>query len=132
MFLPTQQVGETDLLKTQFYLFYVHFANHEWPNEGSGPTYLCGWITAFCFWDEEGKCFHKPEHKNPPNKEEEEARQSYPYSDKNRVMVLNNVRYHIVNTKNIPPGYATVPIKLDDNGYITYAQMVAGEPFYFL
>lgn len=26
---------------------------------GSGPTYYSGWITAFCFWDQDGKCMYK-------------------------------------------------------------------------
>lgn len=97
---------------------------------GSGPTYLSGWITAFCFWDADGKCFHKPPN-NPPSKEVEE-RNSFLYTGEDRVMVLDDVRYHIVDTSNIPPGFATVPIILDDNGHITHARMAAGELLSFI
>ena len=26
--------------------------------EGSGTEYLCGWITAFCFWKVDGRCLY--------------------------------------------------------------------------
>lgn len=29
--------------------------------EGSGYDYLSGWITAFCFWDTDGKCLYNRE-----------------------------------------------------------------------
>ncbi|KAJ5624392.1 hypothetical protein N7510_000701 [Penicillium lagena] len=34
----------------------VHF---EWM--GSGPDYLSGWVTAFCFWNTEGKTLYRPQ-----------------------------------------------------------------------
>lgn len=73
---------------------------------GSGPTYLSGWVTAFCFWDEEGKCLDNPER------------------DGNAV--LDGVEFHIVDTDKIPAGYSSVPVKLDDNGREYDTNMLAG------
>lgn len=73
---------------------------------GSGPTYLSGWVTAFCFWDEEGTCLDNPER------------------DGNAV--LDGVEFHIVDTDKIPAGYSSVPVKLDDNGREYDTNMLAG------
>ena len=85
---------------------------------GSGPTYLSGWITAFCFWDVDGKCMHEPG-SNPSDEDTT-------YYGMAKSMVLDGARYHLVDTSKIPPGYATVPVELNDNGAITNAEMVAG------
>ena len=73
---------------------------------GSGPTYLSGWATAFCFWDEEGKCLDNPQR------------------DGNAV--LDGVEFHIVDTDKIPAGYSSVPVKLNDNGREYDTNMLAG------
>ncbi|OGM47921.1 hypothetical protein ABOM_002690 [Aspergillus bombycis] len=76
---------------------------------GSGPTYLSGWITAFCFWDASGEpLYHKGSvgHGLGCN--------------------LDGVGYHRVDTNSIPSGFNTVPVKVDDNGHVYHTIMVAG------
>ena len=42
------------------------------------------------------------------------------------ILVLDEARYHRIETSDVPPGYAAVPVEIDDNGDITNARMVAG------
>ncbi|GAP91508.1 putative duf4419 domain-containing protein [Rosellinia necatrix] len=74
-------------------------------NNGSGPTYLSGWITAFCFWDAGGKSM---------------------YSSPATGCEMNGTQYHKLDTDDIPDGYVSVPVTLDDNGQIIKTRMVAG------
>lgn len=75
---------------------------------GSGPTYLSGWITAFCVFDKKG----------------------YWQGDCTTVelprgyTIENN--YPIINIKSIPPGYNTVEVLVDDNGKKYETVMFAG------
>jgi hypothetical protein len=85
---------------------------------GSGPVHLSGWITAFCFWDEEGKSLYDGCAAPPVSLKASEGRADG--------CELDGVFYHRVNTDDIPSGMASVPIKVDDNGAIQYTRMVAG------
>lgn len=73
---------------------------------GSGPQWLSGWITAFCFWDEDGKSLHA--------------------LTQGAGCRLDGTDYHRVNMDKIPSGHSSVPVKLDDNGRIYDTIMVAG------
>lgn len=76
---------------------------------GSGPTYLSGWATAFCFWNEDGKTsYHGGPHEWDTGCE------------------LDGVAFHKVEIDDIPAGYASVPVKLDDNGKEYDTMMLAG------
>ncbi|KAH7064407.1 hypothetical protein BKA63DRAFT_525332 [Paraphoma chrysanthemicola] len=75
-------------------------------SNGSGPTYLSGWITAFCFWSSEGKVLY---HENDGDG-----------------VVLDDTCYHRVDTKDIPNAYVSVPVTIDDNGVELSTRMVAG------
>ncbi|GLB12572.1 hypothetical protein AtubIFM57258_010256 [Aspergillus tubingensis] len=71
---------------------------------GSGPSYLSGWITAFCYWDEKGQ----PMDKGTPGCE------------------LDGVQFHRVDFDEIPGAFASVPMKVDDNGTEYETELVAG------
>ncbi|THU79766.1 hypothetical protein K435DRAFT_875095 [Dendrothele bispora CBS 962.96] len=81
---------------------------------GSGPTYLSGWITAFCAWNEDGQWIG-----NKPGKELSENEYAMELS-------LDGTRYHWLDSSKIPAGYASVDVKLDDNGEIFNTIMVSG------
>lgn len=87
---------------------------------GSGPSYLSGWITAFCFWNSQGKCFHTPG-KNPSSADTMSS-----MGEPTPVLSLNGARYHRIETDDVPAGWTSVPVELDDDGNITNAAMVAG------
>lgn len=71
-------------------------------HRGSGMDYLSGWLPAFCFWDEDGKAKGA------------------------RGRVLDDVAYPTVDTDNLPAGFASVPVTVNDNGHEYKATMVAG------
>lgn len=75
---------------------------------GSGPSYLSGWITAFCMWDETGKLLRTSSYESD-------------YS-----LYLEGTRYHQIDIKDIPSGFASVPLKVDDNGTEYDTTMLAG------
>lgn len=72
---------------------------------GSGPTYCSGWITAFCFWKEDGGSL---------------------YSALGHGMEMDDVSYHRIEADEVPLGYSSVPVNVDDNGDVFDAMMVAG------
>ena len=84
--------------------FWQHIGHR---NGGSGPTYYCGWITAFCFFDEDGTLNFKRFFAHEP-------------------LELDGVQYPAVDSDKIPSGYASVPVTVDDNGKKYHTVMVAG------
>ena len=74
---------------------------------GSGPRYLSGWITVFCVFNEDGKW----------------QGDQLSINDWGRTVTSE---YPIVNTNDIPAGYVTVPVKIDDNGIEYDSMMFAG------
>ncbi|KAG0199948.1 hypothetical protein BGX28_006876 [Mortierella sp. GBA30] len=79
---------------------------------GSGPTYLSGWITAFCFFDSHGASLYDKSHIRRVHDD--------------TLLKLGNATFHVVDTDDIPPAYAAVPVLLDDNGVKVKTVMVAG------
>lgn len=72
---------------------------------GSGTAYLSGWITAFCFFGQQGKPTPK--------------------------MLMSSLEmggqpFFGVDTGDIPPAVVSVPVVVDDNGHVIQTTMVAG------
>ena len=77
---------------------------------GSGPSYLSGWISAFCVFDEDGQW----------------------QGDVKSVGrgTLNNAPYPVVELSSVAPGYVTVPMLVDDNGTEHHTVLFAGHAVY--
>ncbi|KDQ09113.1 hypothetical protein BOTBODRAFT_58894 [Botryobasidium botryosum FD-172 SS1] len=83
---------------------------------GSGPTYLSGWITAFCTWTHEGKRVERSVGKV----------RRLGHDDEDASFSLGDISYSRINTQRIPPGYCEVDVVLDENGNMFDCLMVAG------
>jgi hypothetical protein len=76
-----------------------------------------GWITAFCYWSEDGESRAKT------LKSQERTRH---YRDPEPLLELDGAKFHRVNTHDIHPGFASVPVEIDDMGVLYHAMLVAG------
>ncbi|MCJ1464394.1 hypothetical protein MMC07_003007 [Pseudocyphellaria aurata] len=107
-FVKTFDEPETEETKD----FWQTIVHHQ--GGGSGPSYYHGWITAFCFWNTSGKAVG-PRPKTPHTK----VKVSSSFE-------LDGVPYHRIDSKEVPPGFVSVPVKVDDNGTEYKTTMVAG------
>lgn len=121
---------------------------HCW-NMGSGPTSLSGWITAFCFWNEEGQLQYRdpgpansahltldPNHpfnheayglSGPESGKKSKNQREKGWNDlQTPHLSMDGARYHTLDMDAIPAGYGSVPVRVDDNGYSFEALMIAG------
>ncbi|KAL8764351.1 MAG: hypothetical protein Q9184_000056 [Pyrenodesmia sp. 2 TL-2023] len=86
--------------------YWQQIAHHD---NGSGRHHYSGWITAFCFWTNNGKSLYQP-----------------PSPGSWGILRLDDAGYHIVHSGDVPPAYTTVPVNIEDNGDKFKATMVAG------
>ena len=82
---------------------------------GNKPSYYSGWITAFCFWDEHGKSLYRPSRVKDKDAWEN-----------SRKLKMDGAVYHRIKSDQVPPGYTTVSVKMDDNKVVFDATMIAG------
>jgi hypothetical protein len=84
-------------------------------------SYLSGWLTAFCFWRNDGT----------PMFYQIVPKFDQPYAPVNTGNIrlgkyqLDGIVYHTIDTHDIPSGFASVPVKVDD-GRVYRTKMVAG------
>ena len=83
---------------------------------GSGSSNYSGWITAFCFWNDRGNLLYNPP---PPSKP---LPSKPPSSSQN--LILDGCWYHRIDTVDVPPGYSSVPVKV--NGDVFMSRLIAG------
>ncbi|CAH0051122.1 unnamed protein product [Clonostachys solani] len=76
---------------------------------GSGPTYLSGWMTAFCFWSGDGELIRNTG-----------------FGSELEFCRIGNSIFLPVETNDIPAGYASVPVKLDYSGTMYQTRLLAG------
>ncbi|KAI1734542.1 hypothetical protein F4680DRAFT_437850 [Xylaria scruposa] len=86
-------------------------------NAGSGPYYLSGWITAFCFWSADGNCLYSPPQGPVVTRS---------FGATNPGCNLDGVLFHRVDTKDIPEAFVSVPVTVNDFGVRYRTRMVAG------
>jgi len=94
-----------------FWQKVVHYQS-----EGSGTSWLAGWINAFCVFDSKGNWKGYPVglgHPSPP-------------VDPYHYLILDDVTYHQTSSAEIPQGFAEVHVELDDNGEKFDTTLVAG------
>lgn len=91
--------------------FWNSIAQHD---KGSGRDHYSGWITAFCFWNPQGQLLYRPTTSGSWG------------CGRLPVLKLDDAVYHIVHSADVPPGYTSVPVKMDDGGDNFEATMVAG------
>lgn len=65
---------------------------------------MTGWITAFCFWSDEGEERGLGKTNN----------------------IIGEMSYPVIRTDTIPGGYVTVLVKVDDRGTLYKCKMLAG------
>ncbi|KAM0551835.1 hypothetical protein ACHAPJ_008171 [Fusarium lateritium] len=74
---------------------------NELPGDGD---YITGWISAFCFWDQHGR----------------------PCPLRGGEVEFAGVQYNKVSFDEVPVGFASLPIIVDDKGHIMNCTMIAG------
>ncbi|KDO25464.1 hypothetical protein SPRG_09407 [Saprolegnia parasitica CBS 223.65] len=105
--------------------FWDRICSHE--GGGSGPSYLNGWISVFCVFNDEGQWqgdkMTDTVMQRKPDAEMQDG--CFPYHD-----VDVTYDYPLVDMQDIPPGYLTVDVTIDDNGTEYKALMFAGHMAY--
>ncbi|EGO21326.1 hypothetical protein SERLADRAFT_373126 [Serpula lacrymans var. lacrymans S7.9] len=121
--------------------FWSKVAHYE--SFGSGPPTLSGWITAFCVFNEEG-AWRGTVFKDDPEQGVDQSRDNLKSTNPESLspsqfaamytlkynrddrLKLDGFPYPSIDSDRIPPGYAHVDVKLDDNGQTFDTAFVAG------
>ncbi len=79
---------------------------------GSGSDHYSGWITAFCFWDDDEKCLYNDYYIDDRAKHFEAK---CTWGERKRCLLcLDDVVYHQIDTQMVPSGYSTVPVTIHE------------------
>ena len=100
--------------------FWGKIAHHD--AHGSGPEYYSGWITAFCYWNNEGS----PLYGVNADGTLKGATGVFDLGHRIEPLTLNGKQYPRVETGDVPSGYSSVPVIVVDGGVEFDTVMVAG------
>lgn len=104
--------------------FWTKIAHYQ---GGSGMSTLTGWLTAFTFWRNDGVSLH---HKAKKDRVQPNPERPYTMKQETNVRrrgtVLDGIVFHAIETSDIPSGFASVPVLVNDNGKVHRTKMVAG------
>ncbi|KAJ7238166.1 hypothetical protein C8J57DRAFT_1439087 [Mycena rebaudengoi] len=95
--------------------------------QDSGPSYYSGWISAFAVFSPTGEWLGNwldNRRKWDRSARSNSGLHNAPYAAKD--LVLDSTPYYRVDSINVPPGYAGVDVKLNDNGELFDCMMTAG------
>jgi len=103
----------------EFWMRAAHSVGSE--GSGRGVISLSGWLTAFCFWNEEGQRIHT-------YTDEYLDGESWGQPIDRKRLVLDGVAFPIIRLKSIPKAVANVPVKVFDlaTGQEMETTLVAG------
>ena len=99
---------------------------------GSGPTWLSGWITAFCVFDEQGRwqgnTFNEntEDAKDPVHLSASQLASVYLRQAPKQYLTLDGFPCPRIDSNDVPCGYTHVDVELDDNGTKFDTMFVAG------
>lgn len=93
--------------------FWSRIIHH---NSGSGSDSISGWMVAFCFWDEDGKCLMP----------QQQGVRRYADQPDLTPNARDAVPFHMVEMNQIPAGYASAPVNLFWNRKVVKTQVLAG------
>lgn len=82
---------------------------------GSGPTYLCGWATVFCVWDNEGNWQGSVD-------QNEQRAKSRPLKGR----VADHISWPFIDNLKIPRASVEVPVLVNHNGVEHITVMITG------
>ena len=100
----------------------------------SGPTWLSGWITAFCVFNEwgqwQGSNLAEEQHEviEQASNHWQLGTEEFPITRTESMLhlTLDGFPYPKIDTNDIPCGYTYVDVKLDDNGELFDTMLIAG------
>ncbi|KAJ7157179.1 hypothetical protein C8R46DRAFT_959068 [Mycena filopes] len=98
---------------------------------GSGPSYYSGWINAFNVFSKDGKWLGHTLDMTKTSTEAPETLDAKSFwaayaRGASMDLVFDDTPYHRLDSKKVPPGYAEIDVKLNDNEVIFDCAMVAG------
>jgi hypothetical protein len=87
--------------------FWLH-ACHSGGQDGScnGIETISGWLSAFCFWDKDGRRIPKI-HKDTEFRED----RATPFAGRKK-LALNDIKYPVIARSAIPAGIVCVPVRV--------------------